>query len=153
MGASDAYTAVPKPMIGAKNLGWIRRKNWQRRAAFLKNTEGELVARARRSTHRQKEAARPPIRFLSSASPRTRPSCVHACVRACVAVVIEKRGRNMKSIRSHRRDRSGEEKRKRKTRRMSQRQRKQRKERRKRGSSCCGRYTSTLRVHPSRREY
>lgn len=73
--ASDAYTAVPKPMIGAKDLGWIQRKNWQRRAAFLKSADGELVARARRSTHRQK-GARPPIRFLSSASPRTRLSCV-----------------------------------------------------------------------------
>lgn len=62
-------------MIGAKDLGWMLRKNWQRRAAFLKSAEGELVARARRSTHRQK-GARPSIRFLSSASPRTRLSCV-----------------------------------------------------------------------------
>ncbi|EFN71079.1 hypothetical protein EAG_06234 [Camponotus floridanus] len=62
-------------MIGAKDLGWMQRKNWQRRAAFLKSAEGELVARARRSTHRQK-GARPSIRFLSSASPRTRLSCV-----------------------------------------------------------------------------
>lgn len=135
-------------MIGAKDLGWMQRKNWQRRAAFLKSAEGELVARARRSTHRQK-GARPSIRFLSSASPRTRLSCVRGGSHR------ETREEHEINQKSQKRSKT-KKKRKRETRRKSRRQRGSEEATRGRqrdGKEVrhAGRYTSTLQVHPSRR--
>lgn len=146
--ASDAYTAVPKPMIGAKDLGRIQRKNWQRRAAFLKSAEGELVARARRSTHRQKGAC-PSIRFLSSTSPRTPLSCVRG---GSHRETREEHEINQKSQKRSERRRNGKGRREGNTRRQRRSEEATRK-RRRNGKEVrhAGRYTSTLQVHPSRR--
>lgn len=70
-----------------------RCKNWRRRAAFLK------------SARRSQKGARPPLRFLSSSL--TKDDAAVVCAHAAVVEKREKRGKSMKSIRSHERSKQG----------------------------------------------